>query len=198
MKALLIDNFDSFVYNLYQMLAEFGLDVDVVRNNALSLGRIKERNYRLIIISPGPGNPKNKSDFGVCAEVISKLGRSIPVLGVCLGHQGIVSAFGGKVVRARKPMHGKTSLITHSGKGIFRGIRNNIRVMRYHSLVADEESFPDCLAITARSRDDRAIMGLQHKSYPIFGVQFHPESIMTEHGREILYNFCRIGLNERP
>ncbi len=198
MKALLIDNFDSFVYNLYQMLAEFGLDVDVVRNNALSLGRIKERNYRLIIISPGPGNPENKSDFGVCAEVISKLGRSIPVLGVCLGHQGIVSAFGGKVVRARKPMHGKTSLITHSGKGIFRGIRNDIRVMRYHSLVADEESFPGCLAITARSQDDNAIMGIQHKYYPIFGVQFHPESIMTEHGREILYNFCRIGLNERP
>ena len=214
MKLLLIDNFDSFVYNLYQYLAELGHEVQVLRNNEITIEEISSRKYDGIVISPGPGNPDNEKDFGICKEVIrmvSGVGRQesgigghgsqvicqipdteyqIPILGVCLGHQGIISAFGGKIIRAKKPMHGKTSTVRHNGKGIFTEVKNPLTVMRYHSLIGDESSLPDCLEITARSEDDNAIMAVQHKTLPVFGVQFHPESIMTEEGKRILRNFC--------
>ncbi len=190
-RVLLLDNFDSFTYNLYQALSKLGCKVDVARNNALTLQQIKSRGYSKIVISPGPGSPEIPQDFGVCREVILELGKEIPVLGVCLGHQGIASAFGGKIVRSPVPMHGKTSMVKHDGKGIFVGIKNPVSVMRYHSLAAEEKSLPDCLEITARS-DDGVIMGLQHKRFPIFGVQFHPESIMTPEGEKILGNFVNI------
>lgn len=192
MKLLLLDNFDSFVYNVYQYLRELGHDVDVVRNNEITLEKIRDRRYNSIIISPGPGNPANENEFGVCSKVILELGVETPVLGVCLGHQGIVSSFGGRVIRAKKPMHGKISLISHDGKGIFIGIRNPLRVMRYHSLIGEEESLPDCLEIIAKSEDDLAIMAVKHKTLRIYGVQFHPESILTEDGKKIFENFCKI------
>lgn len=194
-RLLLLDNFDSFVYNLYQYFAELGYKVDVERNNALTLEEIKTRHYDRIVISPGPGNPEKKADFGVCSEVIKQLGPQIPILGVCLGHQGIVSALGGKIIRAEKPMHGKTSTIHHNGTGIFNGIKNPLRVMRYHSLIAEESSLPDCLVITAKSNDDKAIMAVRHREYPIIGIQFHPESILTEEGKKLLQNFCNIEVN---
>ncbi len=190
-KILLLDNFDSFTYNLYQALSKLGCDVDVVRNNALTLSQIKERGYGKIVISPGPGSPEIPEDFGVCREVILELGKEIPVLGVCLGHQGIASAFGGKIIRAPMPMHGKTSMVSHDGKGIFAGISKPVSVMRYHSLAAEEKSFPPCLEVTARS-DDGVIMGLKHRQFPIFGVQFHPESIMTPEGEKLLKNFVKM------
>lgn len=190
MRVLLIDNFDSFVYNLYQRLGGLGCDVDVFRNDEVSLGDAE--GYDKIVISPGPGNPLNKRDFGICRDVISELGARIPILGVCLGHQGIISAFGGRIVRAQKPMHGKTSMVEHDGSGVFPGVKNPLRAMRYHSLVGEESSLPSCLQITARSGDDRAIMGVRHKEFPIFGVQFHPESIAAEDGDRILENFCRL------
>ena len=190
MKLLLIDNFDSFVYNLFQCLRKFGHSVDVVRNNALSLEEIENRGYDRILISPGPGTPTNEKDFGVCSEVISKLGVKTPIFGICLGHQGIISEFGGKIVQAKKPLHGKTSEITHNAKGIFSNIKSPLKVMRYNSLIGEETSLPICLEITAKSSDDNAIMAVQHKQFPIFGVQFHPESILTEEGEKMLENFC--------
>lgn len=196
-KVLLLDNFDSFTYNLYQALSKLGCDVDVVRNNALTLAQIKSRGYDKIVVSPGPGSPEIAEDFGVCREVILQLGREIPVLGVCLGHQGIASAFGGKIVRAPVPMHGKTSMVSHDGKGIFAGVKNPLSVMRYHSLAAEEKSFPSCLQVTARS-DDGVIMGMRHRAFPIFGVQFHPESIMTPEGEKLLKNFVKMKVEGKP
>jgi len=192
MKILLIDNFDSFVYNIYQCLASLGHSVEVVRNNAISVEGIESRKYNAIVISPGPGAPESEKDFGVCAKAIVELGKSTPILGVCLGHQGIVSVFGGKVVRAKLPMHGKTSMVSHNGTGIFEGVKNPLRVMRYHSLVAQEEGFPSCLEVCAKSTDGE-IMALRHREYRIFGVQFHPESIMSEEGIRIFENFCKLG-----
>ncbi|MEK6981739.1 MAG: aminodeoxychorismate/anthranilate synthase component II [Candidatus Micrarchaeota archaeon] len=189
MNVLLIDNFDSFVYNLYQYLGELGCKVDIIRNNQINLEEIKKKNYSKIVISPGPGNPENERDFGKCKEVILELGKSIPVLGICLGHQGIANAFGGRVIKAQKPMHGKTSQINHNGNGLFKNIKNPLSIMRYHSLIADEFSLPSCLEIIARSTDDNVIMALRHKQFPIFGIQFHPESIMSEEGKQILKNF---------
>jgi anthranilate synthase/aminodeoxychorismate synthase-like glutamine amidotransferase len=185
-RVLLIDNFDSFVYNIYQYLEELGASVDVVRNN-----QVKTVNeYDLIVISPGPGNPENERDFGNCEQIIKN--AKVPLLGVCLGHQGIICAFGGKIVRAKKPMHGKMSLINHDSQGIFSEIKNPLKVMRYHSLVAQAQSIPDCLEITAKTEDGE-IMGIQHKELPIFGIQFHPESILSEEGKKILKNFLEIG-----
>jgi anthranilate synthase component II len=192
MKVLLLDNFDSFVYNIYQYLGELGLDVDVVRNDAITLAGIRARKYDRIVISPGPGTPVNKRDFGICNDVIRKLGTETPILGVCLGHQGVISAFGGKIIRAKLPMHGKISVVKHNDAGIFSNVKNPIKVMRYHSLIADEKSLPECFEVTARSEDDDAIMGVQHKTLPIYGIQFHPESILTEEGRKILKNFSEI------
>lgn len=189
---LLIDNFDSFVYNLFHYLEKLGHSVDVFRNNEIKIKEIEAERYDGIVISPGPGNPKNRSDFGICNEVITYFGANIPILGICLGHQGVISAFGGNIIRSQKPLHGKTSVITHNEKGIFADIKNPLKVMRYNSLIGEESSLPSCLEITAKSKDDNAIMAVQHKSHPIFGVQFHPESILTEEGERMLENFCNI------
>lgn len=195
MKILIIDNYDSFTYNLYQYVGELlqtkekEFLVDVIRNNEITLGDIEKRAYDKIILSPGPGDSSDKAYFGVCAEVIVKLGKKTPVLGVCLGMQGIAHYFGGKVVRAQKPMHGKTSVITHDKKGIFAGLPQHLEVMRYHSLIVEKESLPDCLAITATTTDSGEIMGIRHKTYLIEGIQFHPESFATEAGKKMLENF---------
>lgn len=195
MKVLIIDNYDSFTYNLYQYVGELLQEkekdfvLDVVRNDELSFEEIKRRQYNKIIISPGPGDPADKAYFGVCAKVITELGKIVPVFGVCLGMQGIAHYFGGKVVRATKPMHGKTSIIAHDGKGVFANIPQEIEVMRYHSLIAEKKSLPTTLEITATAKDTGEIMGLRHKTYPIEGIQFHPESFATEAGKSMLKNF---------
>ncbi|MEI6728338.1 MAG: aminodeoxychorismate/anthranilate synthase component II [bacterium] len=197
MKVLIIDNYDSFTYNLYQYLGEILEDtgesfkLDVVRNDELSLEQIKNLNYDRVVISPGPGDPSDKAYFGVCAEVILELGKTVPVFGVCLGMQGICHYFGGQVVRAKLPMHGKTSKIQHDGKGVFANLPQNLEVMRYHSLVANPDNLPDTLKISAWVESDfgKEIMGLRHKQYPIEGIQFHPESFATEGGMEMLRNF---------
>lgn len=192
MKTLVIDNFDSFVFNLVQYFGELGGNPVVFRNNAITLDEIREMNPSHIVISPGPGSPDDPAYFGVCAEVIRTFGKKIPLLGVCLGHQGIANVFGGKVVRAPVIMHGKSSPIFHDGKGIFEGLPNPMEGMRYHSLVADPETFSKDLHITAWA-EDKTIMGLQHKIFPIYGIQFHPESIGTPHGKAILKNFLKKG-----
>ena len=198
MKILIIDNYDSFTYNLYQYIGEIfsekqiKFSLTVKRNDEISAKEIVSEKYDYIVISPGPGSPEDKSYFGVCADVLVQIGKNIPVLGVCLGMQGMAHYFGGKVIPAKSPIHGKTSLIKHSELGIFENVPDGIEVMRYHSLVADKKSLPECLEITAESLDTREIMGLRHKKYPIEGVQFHPESIFTEGGKQILSNFFQI------
>ncbi|OGG13394.1 aminodeoxychorismate/anthranilate synthase component II [Candidatus Gottesmanbacteria bacterium RIFCSPHIGHO2_01_FULL_39_10] len=192
MKTLIIDNYDSFTYNLYQYIGELGGNPTVVRNDEISLKEIQKQKFSHIVISPGPGSPDDKKYFGVCMEVIKNLGKSVPILGVCLGHQGIISAFGGKVVRAGVIKHGKQSRIKHNKKGIFQGVKNPLFGMRYHSLVGEKESIPDVFEVTAESLDDGVVMGVKHKEYSIFGVQFHPESIGTEDGKIILENFLKL------
>lgn len=193
MKILIIDNYDSFTYNLYQYVGELlqgegeKFILDVFRNDAISLSEIKKRKYNKIILSPGPGDPSDKAYFGVCADVLTMLGKTVPVFGVCLGMQGMAHYFGGKVVRAKVPMHGKTSIIKHDGKGLFKGLPQNLEVMRYHSLIAERSLLPKSLIITAEAGGE--IMGLRHKQYPIEGIQFHPESFATEGGKSILKNF---------
>lgn len=195
MKILLLDNYDSFTFNLYQYIGEILGDkgkkftVDVVRNDTLTIKEIKRRRYDKIIISPGPGDPSDPSYFGVCADVLTVLGKKIPVLGVCLGMQGMAHYFGGKVVGAKLPMHGKTSIIHHDSLGVFKNLPQELEVMRYHSLVAEKATLPDCLKITAQSLDCGEIMGLRHTIYPIEGIQFHPESFATEGGKLLLANF---------
>jgi len=197
MKVLLIDNYDSFTYNLYQYMGEIlsgtkkEFTLTVIRNDESSMVEIRNMQYDRIVISPGPGDPKDKEYFGVCSEVILELGKTIPVLGVCLGMQGIAHYFGGRVVRANIPKHGKTDKISHDSKGVFQDLPQEIEVMRYHSLVAEEATIPDCLEITARVITDEAkeIMGLRHKTYPIEGIQFHPESFATEGGMKMIENF---------
>lgn len=191
MTTVLLDNYDSFAWNLFQYLGELGERPVVVRNDRMSVAEIAALEPSRIVISPGPGNPENASYFGIGHEVIRTLGRTIPILGVCLGHQGIVSAFGGRIVRAPEPMHGKTSLIHHDGSTLFRGVPSPFTAMRYHSLVADRSTFPDCLEVTATTTcaDDLIIMGARHRTFPIYGVQFHPESIGTPDGKRILRNF---------
>ena len=194
MKVLLIDNYDSFTYNLYQYMGEIlsgsqkEFTLNVIRNDESSLVEIRNMQYDRIVISPGPGDPKDIEYFGVCSEVILELGKTIPVLGVCLGMQGIAHYFGGRVVRANIPKHGKTDKISHDSKGVFQDLPQEIEVMRYHSLVAEEATIPDCLEITARVITDEAreIMGLRHKTYPIEGIQFHPESFATEGGMKMV------------
>ena len=187
MDILLIDNYDSFTYNLVHYLTELGANVEVVRNDAISLVEIKTCAPKGIVISPGPGEPHNA---GICPAVIKELGEAIPIFGVCLGHQAIGEVFGGKVVR-NAPMHGKTSQIYHDGVGIFAGIKSPFTATRYHSLIVEASSLPDCLQATAHT-DDGVIMGLQHRHLPIHGVQFHPESIASEHGHDLLNNFLTI------
>ena len=191
MKFLIIDNYDSFVYNIAQYLGELGVDCDVKRNDKITIEEIKENNYDAIIISPGPGTPEDKKYFGVCTDVIKEIGPIKPILGVCLGHQGIIHAFGGKVTNAGCVRHGKTSLIKHVDDPLFKDVKNPFRATRYHSLVGDKTIIPDSLEVTATAEDDAEIMAVRHKDYLIEGVQFHPESIMTEDGKKILANFIK-------
>ncbi|HET9048767.1 MAG TPA: aminodeoxychorismate/anthranilate synthase component II [Chiayiivirga sp.] len=190
--VLMIDNYDSFTFNLVQYLQMLGATVQVVRNDALGVDEIAELQPGRIVISPGPCTP---DQAGVSMEVIRRLGPSTPILGVCLGHQGIGQVFGGKVVRAQTIMHGKTSRIRHAGKGVFAGLPDGFEATRYHSLVVAPESVPETLEITAWTESPdgamEAIMGLRHREYPVEGVQFHPESILTEHGHALLANFLR-------
>lgn len=214
MKILIIDNYDSFTFNLYQYVGELlqaeniEFILDVFRNDDITVKKIVEEKYDRIIISPGPGDPADKKYFGVCSEVILTLGKKTPILGVCLGMQGIAYYFCGKIVRAKTPMHGKTSLISHDGKGVFLSLSQNLAVMRYHSLIVEKSSLPDCFEISAvvsrhsesslgsinidsrlRGNDEVEIMGIRHKEYPIEGIQFHPESFATEGGKDMLRNF---------
>jgi anthranilate synthase component 2 len=187
---LMIDNYDSFTYNLVQYLGELGEDVRVVRNDAMGVTELAALGASRIVISPGPCTP---NEAGVSLDVIRKLGARQPILGVCLGHQSIGQAFGGKVVRAKRIMHGKTSMIHHADVGVFRGLPNPFEATRYHSLVVERASLPDCLEVTAWTLDEHGefdeIMGLRHRTLPIEGVQFHPESILTACGKDLLRNF---------
>lgn len=189
MRVLILDNFDSFVYNLAQHVGQLGGEPLVYRNDAITIPEIAKMNPDRIIISPGPGRPQDPRYFGVCLDVLTKISPNTPTLGVCLGHQGIAYAFGGSIVPAKRLMHGKTSLITHESEGLFSGVENPLRATRYHSLVCDRSGFPKCLEETATSMDDKEIMGLRHREFPIHGVQFHPESILTSEGLKIIRNF---------
>ncbi|MCC3344436.1 anthranilate synthase component II [Psychrobacter sanguinis] len=213
MNVLIIDNYDSFTFNLYQYVGEIlhtelsqaqgNPKVRVKRNNEVTLENIKSQNYDRIIISPGPGSPEDPAYFGVCSEVIKELGPSIPLLGVCLGMQGIAHVFGGDVVRAGVPMHGKTSPIRHDGQGVYKGLPQDIEIMRYHSLMVKADTLPECLEVTAVVSNEQfendslidcvnkgeEIMGIRHKQFPIQGVQFHPESFATEGAKRLLANF---------
>jgi anthranilate synthase component II len=183
---LLIDNFDSFTFNLYQYLGELGEEITVCRNNQLTIEQIKEMNPKAIILSPGPGKPK---DAGICIEVIQRFYNRIPILGICLGHQAIGAAFGGEIKRANEIKHGKTSFISHDGKGLFNDLPSPLEVMRYHSLVIEKNSLPPELECKAKSLDDEEIMAINHREFPVYGLQFHPESIGTPAGKQILKNF---------
>ena len=184
--VLVIDNYDSFTYNLVQYLGELGADVNVMRNDAVTLEDVAAARPDRIVISPGPGRPEHA---GVTMSVIRHMGQSTPIFGVCLGHQAIGAVFGGSVVRAAVPMHGKTSTIEHDGRGLFTGIAGPFVASRYHSLVVADEALPVDLVVSARTKEDGTIMGLRHQSWPVHGVQFHPESILTSEGRRILRNF---------
>ncbi len=183
----MIDNYDSFTYNLVQYLEELGARVKVFRNDKINPEEIKKINPDKIVVSPGPGRPENA---GISCEVIREFSGKVPILGVCLGHQAIGYVYGGRIKVADKIMHGKTSLIYHGKKGIFKGIPNPFEATRYHSLLVERRSFPDCLEITAWTKDEE-IMGLKHKNHPVWGLQFHPESIMTKDGKDILANFLK-------
>lgn len=189
MKVLIIDNYDSFVYNIAQLLGELKTQPIVIRNDKIKLKDIKRMNPDAIIISPGPGNPADRKYFGICTEIITDLGSTIPILGICLGHQGIVNAFGGKVINAKLVRHGKTSTIEHKSHMLFESVNNPFKATRYHSLVADSNKIPSCLDVTAKALDDGEIMAVRHRKYLIEGVQFHPESVLTAEGPKILSNF---------
>ena len=212
MTILIIDNYDSFTFNLYQycgeILNEYDLnnitDVIVKRNDELTINDVKKLDPKKIIISPGPGSPEDKKYFGICNNIILELGPYIPILGICLGMQGIVNAYGGKIIHASEPMHGKTSFLLHDESGIHKNIPQNIEIMRYHSLIVDRKTLPDCFIVNGISQDHEVdhkynnlkkitikndIMAVTHKSYPIYGIQYHPESFGSEGGKEILKNF---------
>ena len=184
--VLVIDNYDSFTYNLVQYLGELGADVRVRRNDQVTMGEIEVMAPDQILVSPGPGRPESA---GVTVDVIRKFGPTTPILGVCLGHQAIGVVYGGTVCRARTPMHGKTSTVVHDGKGIFKGIVEPFPAGRYHSLVISNEGVPEALEVAAHTKEDGTIMAVRHRTYPVHGVQFHPESVLTEEGRTILRNF---------
>lgn len=187
--VLVIDNYDSFTYNLVQYLGELGATVVVRRNDEASIDDLRALRHSRVVISPGPGRPEQA---GVSLDVIAEFGSRMPVLGVCLGHQAIGMAFGGEVIRAPQPIHGKTSTVEHTGVGVFAGVTSSFQAGRYHSLVVGEKTLPADLEVTARTKEDGLIMGLRHRSLPIHGVQFHPESVLTNEGRRILRNFLEI------
>ena len=212
MTILIIDNYDSFTFNLYQycgeILNEYDLEniteITVKRNDELTINDVKKLDPKKIIISPGPGSPEDKKYFGICNNIILELGPYIPILGICLGMQGIVNAYGGKIIHASEPMHGKTSFLLHDESGIHKNIPQNIEIMRYHSLIVDRKTLPDCFIVNGISQDHEVdhklnnlkkltqkndIMAVTHKSYPIYGIQYHPESFGSEGGKEILTNF---------
>jgi anthranilate synthase component II len=185
---LLLDNYDSFTYNLAQYLGELGCQVEVHRNDRISVEQIAQRKPDRIVISPGPCTPQ---EAGICVELVQKLAGKLPILGVCLGHQAIGAACGGKIIRAPKLFHGKTSQVRHDGSGVFRGLPNPFTATRYHSLIVERKSLPAKLRVTAET-DDGIIMGMQHRDYPLMGVQFHPESVLTESGKQLLKNFLSL------
>lgn len=185
---ILIDNYDSFTYNLVHFLGELGAQSIVIRNDKVTAEEVIAQKPKAIVLSPGPCTP---NEAGVCLDLIAKAGATIPLLGVCLGHQSIGQSYGGKVIRAEVPMHGKLSTIHHAGKGIFKGLPQKFEITRYHSLIVERATLPDCLEITAET-DDGLIMGLQHKTHPVHGVQFHPESIASEYGHALLANFLEL------
>ena len=185
---LLIDNYDSFTYNLYQYIGTFTSDIQVVRNDKITIQEIRELKPEKIVLSPGPKSPK---EAGICMDVVKEFYDSIPILGICLGHQCIGEAFGGVVSYAKEQFHGKQSEITHDGQGIFKGIDSPVKVARYHSLAVDEKTLPDVFEILARTEDGE-IMAMQHKEYPLIGIQFHPESIYTDHGKKMIENFLEL------
>ena len=212
MTILIIDNYDSFTFNLYQYCGEILnvydfnniTDITVKRNDELTINEVKKLDPKKIIISPGPGTPENKKYFGICNNIILELGPYIPILGICLGMQGIINAYGGKIIHASEPMHGKTSFLLHDESGIHKNIPQNIEIMRYHSLIVDRKTLPDCFIVNGISQDHEVdqklknlkkitikndIMAVTHKSYPIYGIQYHPESFGSEGGKEILRNF---------
>ncbi|MFH0772294.1 MAG: aminodeoxychorismate/anthranilate synthase component II [Candidatus Omnitrophota bacterium] len=185
---LMIDNYDSFTYNLVQYFCELGRKIEVFRNDKITLDQIKLMRPEKIVISPGPGFPK---DAGISNDIVKEFSGKVPILGVCLGHQCIGEVFGGRIVRAGRLMHGKTSKIYHNGKGIFKGVSNPFEATRYHSLIVERKTLPACLEITAET-EEKEIMGLKHKKYSVWGVQFHPESILTTEGKSLLSNFLRL------
>ena len=180
---LLLDNYDSFTYNVYQLLSELGAAVEVIRNDKISVDAV--RKFSAVIISPGPGEPK---DAGISEKIIAELKGELPILGICLGHQAIGEVFGGKVIRAREVVHGKTSKLIHNGKGLYKNLNQGVEVGRYHSLIIERETLPDCLEITSELADG-TIMGVRHKIFDVEGIQFHPESILTPCGRQMMINF---------
>jgi len=187
---LVLDNYDSFTFNLVQYLGEFGLEIDVRRNDAISVEDVGVMAPEAIVISPGPCTP---GEAGISVALVSRWGATIPILGVCLGHQAIVEAYGGRVVRAGRVMHGKTSLVLHDGSDLFAGLQSPLEVMRYHSLIAEPASLPAVLAVTAVAQDDATeLHAVRHREHPVWGVQFHPESVMTPRGKDILANFLRL------
>jgi anthranilate synthase component 2 len=188
MRVLVVDNYDSFVYNIAQRLGELKVQPTVLRNDKITINSVKRMDPDAIVISPGPGHPADRKYFGICTDIIAREGPRIPILGVCLGHQGIVHAFGGKVINAKKVRHGKTSIIQYTSGKLFDQVSNPFKATRYHSLVADKK-IPPCLEVTARALDDGEIMGIRHRQYLIEGVQFHPESVLTKQGPKILFNF---------
>ena len=184
---LILDNYDSFTYNVFQLLSELGAEVEVIRNDQTTVEAIRAKKYDAIVLSPGPGIP---SDAGITEQVIRELGGEVPILGICLGHQAIGEVFGGKVVRAGEIVHGKTSPLRHNGKGLYEGIPQNVPIGRYHSLIIDRATLPDCLEVTSDLADG-TIMGVRHKAKNIEGIQFHPESILTPDGKKMMENFLK-------
>lgn len=191
MKTLILDNYDSFTYNIYQYVGELGGNPEVIRNDKITLEQIRANKYTHIIISPGPGHPANDADFHVCKEVILEMKGEVPILGICLGLQGMVHHLGGDVIHASEIMHGKTSIITHTGSILYETLPETIEVMRYHSLVAKPETLPEVFTITSTTPDG-AIMSIEHNTLPMYGIQFHPESIGTPDGKKMLENFLTI------
>lgn len=192
MEILIIDNYDSFVYNIAHLLGDLKVVPTVVRNDKITLQQIQRMNPDAIVISPGPGHPADRKYFGICTDIITELGIKIPILGVCLGHQGIVNAFGGDVVNAKIVRHGKTSTIEYRSDKLFESLSNPFKATRYHSLVANPKKIPECLEVIAHSLDDGEVMAVRHKQYLIEGVQFHPESVLTREGPKILRNFVSL------